>query len=132
MTLAEVRTLNGSLNGGNTALISVGWLLVRNEHKLAHMLCMCIAAIISLALPVLYLIEHAPFGWHPMAGDGMARTIYLALTVSHHVLVFLIVPPVLASMVSASGAYWKLHRRLSKFTTPVWLYVSISGVFVNW
>jgi uncharacterized membrane protein YozB (DUF420 family) len=131
MTLAEVRVLNGSLNGGNTVLISAGWLLVRNEHKLAHMLCMCAAAIISLVLPMCYLVEHLPIGWDRAAESGALQTMYLAMVVSHRVLAFVIVPLVFATMVPAFGADWKIHRRLSKFTTPLWLYVSITGVLAN-
>jgi putative membrane protein len=130
MTVADFPALNATLNALSTAFIAAGWWLIRNERKTPHIACMVSAIITSSAFLTCYLIYHAKVGSIRFTDHSIARPIYYFLLITHVVLAFAVAPLVTASVIPALRARWDKHRRISRWTMPIWLYVSVTGVIV--
>lgn len=130
MTVAELPAINASLNGLSTLFITAGWICILRERKVAHATCMGLAILTSSAFLTCYLIYHAKVGSIRFTDQSLARPIYFALLLTHVVLAFATVPLVIAAVVPALRAQWGTHRRVTRLTLPVWLYVSVTGVIV--
>lgn len=131
MTLAAaLPSVNAALNAASATLLFAGWRAVRArrlERHRALMLAACGSSVLFLAG---YLTRVALTGTHRFPAEGALRAAYLALLASHTVLAALTVPLVLRTLQLSLGARYPEHRRVARFTFPVWLYVSITGVAV--
>jgi uncharacterized membrane protein YozB (DUF420 family) len=132
---ADVRALpalNAVLNGTSAALLVAGFLLVRRRRVVAHRACMLSAFGVSTLFLVSYLVYHAQAGSVAFTGRGPIRAVYFTLLISHIVLAAAIVP--LALVTLHRGLAWQVdrHRRIARWTLPIWLYVSVTGVVVYW
>lgn len=131
--LAPVRrlpTVNAVLNGTSALLLICGFLFIRRRRVGAHKACMISATVSSALFLACYLTYHNVVGSVPFEGTGWIRPVYFAILISHTVLAALIVPMVLATLFNAVRARFDSHRAIARWTLPLWLYVSITGVVV--
>jgi putative membrane protein len=124
--------VNACLNGLSAVLLVLGYICVRTKRFAAHLACMAAAFGTSALFLVSYVAYHYAFGSRPFAGQGWIRWIYFPLLVSHIVLAAGIVPLALVTIYRASRREFGRHRRIARWTLPIWLYVSVTGVVVYW
>ena len=122
--------LNAILNATSAACLGGGWVAIRRRRIALHRACMLGAFCVSVLFLVSYVVYHALAGSQPFTGQGWIRPVYFALLISHVVLAAAMVPFVLTTLYRALGADFARHVRLARFTLPVWLYVSVTGVVV--
>jgi putative membrane protein len=122
--------LNAILNATSAACLAAGWVAIRRRRIALHRACMLGAFCVSVLFLVSYVVYHALAGSRPFTGQGWIRPVYFALLISHVVLAAAMVPFVLTTLYRALGADFARHVRLARFTLPVWLYVSVTGVVV--
>ncbi len=132
MTLASLPGLNATLNALCAACLLTGYLMIRAGRRKAHRNCMLAALACSTLFLVSYLVYHYRVGSVRFAGDGLLRTAYLTILISHTVLAVAIVPLVLVTLVRALRERFDAHRRIARLTLPLWAYVSVTGVVVYW
>ncbi len=128
--VSALPALNAFLNGTSAVLLTVGFLCIRRQRVTPHKVCMLTAFGTSCLFLVSYLIYHYHVGARPFAGQGWMRWVYFTLLVSHIVLAAVIVPLALTTIYRAWNAQFVKHRRIARWTLPVWLYVSVTGVLV--
>jgi uncharacterized membrane protein YozB (DUF420 family) len=132
VTFRDLPTVNAVLNTTTAVLLLAGWWLIRHERRDAHRLAMLTALTTSSLFLVSYLAYHFEVGSVRFAGAGAIRAVYLSILVSHTVLAAVIVPLVLVTVWRALGGRFEAHRALARYTLPLWLWVSVSGVVVYW
>lgn len=132
MTIQDLPAVNAALNGLSTVFLLLGYVFIKNERKSQHGLMMGAAFTTSCIFLVCYVTHkilvrgvHTPFG-----GEGFWRPVYYGMLISHILLAMAIVPLALASMRLALKQRFEAHRRVSKWTWPIWMYVSVTGVLV--
>ena len=122
--------LNASLNALSFVFLSLGYLFIRRKRISAHRACMLSACVTSLVFLVSYLTYHSKVGSVRFPGQGWARPVYFAILISHTVLAATIVPLALVTLRRAFRQDFAAHRRIARWTFPLWAYVSITGVIV--
>ena len=128
--------VNAALNGISAALLTAGFVFIRRGNVAAHRACMLGAFGVSLLFLVCYLVYHYHAGSRPFGGRGWIRPVYFTLLFSHIVLAAAIVPLALTTIYRGLSAYRGVsahvarHVRIARWTLPVWLYVSVTGVIV--
>lgn len=124
--------LNATLNATAAVLLVTGYVLIRNRRFIAHRNVMTAALVCSILFLTSYLIYHAQVGSVPFPGHGAPRTVYLTILVTHTILAAMV--PFLAgvTVVRAWRRRFPQHKRLARWTLPIWLYVSVTGVVVYW
>ncbi len=130
MTYSDLPALNATLNAISTVFLSVGWVLIRQRKIEAHRLCMLGAFVTSALFLTSYLVYHANVGSVPYRGQGVVRTIYFAILITHVILAAAILPLALVTLSRALSRRFDRHRAIARWTLPVWLYVSITGVVI--
>ncbi len=130
--LSALPTLNAALNGASACLLSLGFLCIRRKRVAAHRACMLSAFATSTIFLVSYLTYHYHVGSVPFRGQGWVRPAYFAILISHTVLAVATVPLALITLVRALRGRFDRHARIARWTLPVWLYVSVTGVLVYW
>jgi uncharacterized membrane protein YozB (DUF420 family) len=124
--------LDASLNGLSAILLVAGYVSIRKKNIQAHRLCMLSAFGTSSLFLVRYLWYHAHHGVTHFRGSPLIRSAYLTLLGSHTVLAVVIVPLILVTLARALRRNFVRHRQIARWTFPLWLYVSVSGVVVYW
>ena len=132
LDLRSLPTLNACLNALSAALLVVGWLLIRRRRVAAHRRVMIAAFSTSTLFLISYLVYHAQVGATRFPGSGAVRTAYLVLLASHTVLAAAVPFLAVTSLVLGLRRRDATHRRVSRWTLPIWLYVSVTGVIVYW
>jgi uncharacterized membrane protein YozB (DUF420 family) len=130
LSLAYLPALNAALNTASAVLLVTGYRLVRGGRREAHRRAMLAALATSTLFLVSYLAYHAQVGSVRFTGQGALRTFYFSILVSHTVLAAAIVPLVLVTLARALRGRFDAHRGLARYTLPLWLYVSVTGVVV--
>lgn len=130
MELADLPALNAGLNTVAAVLLAVGYGLIRRGRAQAHRACMLAAFGVSTAFLASYLVYHLNVGSVAYTGQGVRRTVYFAVLISHAVLAALVPPLAIVTLVHGLRARFDRHRRIARWTLPVWLYVSVTGVAV--
>ncbi len=130
MEIADLSTVNATLNGLSAVLLVAGYVLIRQRRVRQHRACMLGAFGTSSLFLISYLVYHANVGSVPFTGEGAVRTLYFAILISHIVLAALVVPLVIVTLVRALQERFDRHRRIARWTLPIWLYVSVTGVVV--
>jgi len=125
-------TLNAFLNGTSAVLLTVGFIFIRLRKVTAHKTCMVTAFGVSSLFLISYLIYHYQAGSVPFVGTGWIRPVYFTLLTSHIVLAACIVPLALMTIYRAWTEQFEKHMRIARWTLPLWLYVSVTGVIVYW
>lgn len=124
--------LNAMLNGTSAMLASVGFICIRKKRKSLHRACMIAAVALSLLFLGSYIIYHAEAGTIRLQKQGWIRPAYFAILISHTSLAVLVLPLVFLTLRQAFARRFSQHRRIARWTLPVWLYVSVTGVVVYW
>ena len=122
--------LNALLNSASAVLLVTGFILIRHQRVRAHRNCQVSAVFTSTWFLASYLTYHYYHGATRFAGQGIARRIYFTILISHTILAIVIVPLVLVTLYRALRGDFFRHRRIARWTLPIWLYVSITGVIV--
>ena len=130
IALADLPAVNAALNGTTAALLSLGYAMIRRRRILAHKTCMLSAFAVSSLFLASYLYYHAHAGVRHFAGSGWLRVLYFAILISHTVLAAAIVPLAVTTVAFGLSARFPKHQRIARWTLPLWLYVSVSGVAV--
>jgi len=121
---------NATLNATSAVLLSAGYAMIRRGRILAHKSCMGLAFTSSTVFLVSYLIYHARVGSVPFQGRGWIRPIYFTLLASHTILAAAILPLALITLSRALREQFDRHKRIARWTLPLWLYVSVTGVII--
>ncbi|MFN2474725.1 MAG: DUF420 domain-containing protein [Chthoniobacterales bacterium] len=130
MTISDLPALNATFNAISTVFISVGWYLIRRGHWRRHVACMITALISSTGFLVGYLIYHANVGEKSSGYSGWTAAIYFPMLATHVLLAIATLPLVIITLVPVFRRRWDKHRRIARWTMPIWLYVSVTGVLV--
>ncbi len=130
MTVRDLPTVNAALNATSSVLLVTGYTLIRQGKKEAHRKAMLAAFATSVLFLICYLLYHFQVGSVRFTKTGPIRTVYLTILATHTVLAAAV--PVLAiiTLQRALAARFDRHRRIARWTLPVWLYVSVTGVVV--
>ena len=130
MTVHDLPTLNASLNATSAVLLATGYYFIRTGQRERHRVCMIAALVVSALFLTSYVIYHAQVGSVPFQGVGPIRAVYFTILITHVVLAVVIVPLVIMTVSRALAQTFDRHRRIARWTLPLWFYVSITGVVV--
>lgn len=125
-------TVNAALNSLSAVFLVVGYLFIRSKNTAAHKACMLAAFGCSTLFLISYLVYHFQVGSVPFKGQGSIRVVYFTILITHTVLATAVVPLVLITLSRALKGNFDKHRRIARWTFPIWLYVSVTGVIVYW
>ena len=128
--IAWLPTLNALLNGISASLLCAGYFFIRRRRIRAHQMCMTAAFGVSVLFLVSYLTLHAKVGSTSFAGVGWVRPFYFFVLITHIVLAALVPFMALATLWRAWRERFDDHARLARWTLPIWLYVSLTGIIV--
>lgn len=129
-TIRFLPTLNAILNATSGLLVLTGFVLIRRKRVAAHRACMIAAVCVSVLFLISYLVYHYHHGATRFPGTGLARTLYLAILLSHTILAVVIVPFVIITLRRGLKSQFARHIKIARWTFPMWLYVSVTGVIV--
>ena len=132
MSASVLPTLNACLNATAAVAIVTGVLAIRRRRVAVHRAAMLTAFAVSTAFLVSYLVYHYQAGSKRFEGPGWLRVVYLAILLTHTVLAVAIVPLVVTTLYRALTRQFARHVPLARWTFPLWLYVSVTGVVVYW
>lgn len=130
LTLSTLPLVNAILNSTSALLLSSGYMAIRRQRVRIHKTCMSAACLTSALFLISYLTYHAQIGSKPFPGQGGIRLVYFAVLISHTILAVVIVPLVITTLYHARKAQWPQHRRIARWTLPLWFYVSVTGVII--
>ena len=130
--VSALPTLNAFLNGTSAVLLTLGYVFIRLKKVAAHKTCMVTAFGVSSLFLISYLIYHYHVGSVLFVGTGWIRPVYFTLLISHIGLAACIVPLALMTIYRAWTDQFEKHIRIARWTLPLWLYVSVTGVIVYW
>ncbi len=122
--------LNASLNGTSAVLLVTGRYMIARGRMAAHRACMIAAVTASALFLFCYLYFHFRAGNILFLGQGVWRTIYFAILIPHVTLAIVIVPMVIITLNRGLRARYDRHRIIARWTFPLWMYVSVTGVIV--
>lgn len=130
VSYTDLPAVNASLNAISTVFLSIGWVLIRQRKIEAHRLCMLGAFTTSALFLISYVVYHANVGSVPYQGQGPIRVVYFAILITHVVLAAAILPLALVTLSRALSRRFDRHRKIARWTLPIWLYVSVTGVII--
>ncbi len=128
--ISELPHLNALLNATSAVLLLAGYTFIRRNRVRAHRNCQVSALVTSTVFLASYLTYHYYHGATRFPGQGVMRPIYFTILISHTILAIAIVPLVIVTFLRALRGDFERHRRIARWTLPLWLYVSITGVVV--
>jgi uncharacterized membrane protein YozB (DUF420 family) len=132
MTFTALPHLNALLNSASGILLIIGYYFIRRRNVAAHKRCMLAALTTSALFLISYLVYHFEVGSVRFQGQGWIRFVYFTILISHTVLATAIVPLVIVTVVRALRERFDRHRAIARWTLPLWIYVSVTGVIVYW
>jgi uncharacterized membrane protein YozB (DUF420 family) len=130
VTVSDLPALNATLNAASAVLLTIGWTLIKRGRVKQHRLVMIAAVCTSVLFLVSYLTYHAQVGSVRFTKQGVLRTIYFTILLTHTILAVVIVPMVLVTLSRGLSARYDRHRAIARWTLPLWMYVSVTGVVV--
>jgi len=132
LKITDLPAINASLNLISTLFLSAGWYFIRRGHWRRHIACMIPALVSSTLFLVGYLVYHFHVGERSthFTAQGIIRPIYFTMLISHIILAAVTLPLVIVTLVPVFRRRWDRHRRIARWTMPIWLYVSVTGVLV--
>lgn len=130
LPLYALPLLNALLNSLSALLLCSGYIAIRRRAVSFHKTCMLAACVTSTLFLISYLTYHYHVGSKPFTAQGNIRLVYFTILISHTILAAAIVPLVVLTLIRAWKAQWQRHRRLARWTLPLWLYVSVTGVII--
>jgi uncharacterized membrane protein YozB (DUF420 family) len=132
MQISDLPAVNATLNSLSAIWLACGYFFIRQKKISAHRFCMIAALITSALFLTSYLIYHYHAGSRPFAGQGAIRTVYFTILLSHTILAAAIVPLALITLFRALKQRFDKHKRIARWTLPIWFYVSVTGVVIYW
>lgn len=129
-SFSDLPSVNAALNGLSGLFLSAGYVAIRSRRIALHRACMVVALTASALFLISYLTYHYQVGTTRFAGQGWVRPVYFAVLLSHTVLAVAVVPLALLTLYRALGQEFSRHRRIARWTLPIWLYVSLTGIVV--
>ena len=130
--VTDLPAVNATLNAISALLLVTGYILIRRGQAQEHRLCMLAAFATSALFLASYVIYHLNVGSVAFTGQGSIRIIYFTILISHIILAIIILPMAIVTLLRALRGQLESHRRIAKWTLPLWLYVSVTGVVVYW
>lgn len=130
MSVTDLPAVNATLNAISFVFLLTGYVFIRKGQWRRHRACMIAALVMSGLFLTSYVVYHLQVGSVPFGKTGWIRTVYFAVLIPHVILAIAIVPFVLITVSRALSGRFDKHRRIARWTLPVWLYVSITGVIV--
>ncbi|MEK6711413.1 MAG: DUF420 domain-containing protein [Nitrospinota bacterium] len=130
LSVSQLPALNAALNALGAVLLIAGYHQIRARRARRHRALMLAAFAVSILFLVSYLIYHYHAGSVRFTGQGWVRPVYFAILISHTVLAAAVPPLAILTLVRALRGDFPGHRRLARWTFPIWLYVSVTGVMV--
>jgi uncharacterized membrane protein YozB (DUF420 family) len=127
---ALLPAVNATLNATSGILLASGYVLIKRRQINAHRNCMLMAFCASTLFLISYLVYHAHAGSHPFEGQGPVRAVYFAILISHILLAMVILPMAIATLTRGLRGQYERHVRIARWTFPIWMYVSVTGVIV--
>jgi putative membrane protein len=128
--LTDLPALNATLNGISAACLLTGYILIRRGQRGLHKKCMLGALVASTAFLTSYVIYHANTGSRPFPGSGGLRMVYFTILITHVVLAATILPLAMVTTARGLRAQYIRHVKIARWTFPIWLYVSVTGVVI--
>jgi putative membrane protein len=122
--------LNAVLNTTSALLLLAGFRFIRLHRVQAHRNCQVTAVVTSTLFLISYLTYHYYHGATRFAGQGFVRPVYFTILITHTILAVVIVPMIILTLYRAARGDFIRHRRIARWTLPLWLYVSVTGVIV--
>jgi putative membrane protein len=132
VSVADLPALNATLNAVAGCFLVTGYVCIRRGLRRAHRTAMLAAFAASALFLVSYVVYHANAGSKPFPGSGAVRRVYLTILVTHVVLAAAILPMAIVTAARALRGRFDRHVRLARWTLPIWLYVSVTGVVIYW
>ncbi|MSV30667.1 MAG: DUF420 domain-containing protein [Bryobacterales bacterium] len=130
--MRDLPAVNATLNSTAAALLILGYALIRQGRREAHKRVMLAAFAVSTAFLVCYLVYHFQVGSVRYQKTGVLRTVYLSILLTHTVLAAAVPPLAIITLSRGLGGRIEKHRNIARWTLPIWLYVSVTGVVVYW
>lgn len=128
----QLPDVNAALNSLSAVFLFAGYRFIRANNREAHRRCMLAAFACSVLFLISYLVYHFQVGSVPFKGQGGVRLVYFTILISHTILATAVVPLALITLARALRGRFDAHRRIARWTLPIWLYVSVTGVIVYW
>ena len=136
MSFTDLPVVNATLNGLSAVFLGFGYYFIRTKNQRAHSRCMITAFITSTLFLACYLTYHGYLAYYLHRGPTVFRNpqwfrpIYLGILLTHTVLAVVIVPMVLITLSRALRRRFDVHRKIARWTWPLWMYVSVTGVLI--
>jgi uncharacterized membrane protein YozB (DUF420 family) len=130
MTISDLPAVNATLNALSSVWLAIGFIFIRQKKIPAHRFCMLAALITSALFFISYLTYHYHAGSKPFQGQGAIRTVYFSILLTHTILAVTIVPMALITLFRALRKRFDKHKRIARWTLPIWFYVSVTGVII--
>jgi uncharacterized membrane protein YozB (DUF420 family) len=130
LTISDLPAVNATLNGIAAILLISGYLLIRRGRQRQHQWCMLGALSTSALFLISYVTYHLNAGSKPFPGQGPIRLVYFAILITHVILAAAIVPLALVTATRGLRSQFDKHVRIARWTFPVWVYVSVTGVVI--
>ncbi|HET7219132.1 MAG TPA: DUF420 domain-containing protein [Vicinamibacterales bacterium] len=132
IAIEDLPAVNAALNAVAAVLLTCGYVMIRRRRIDTHRRFMLAAFATSALFLISYVIYHANIGSKPFTGQGPIRIVYFTILITHVVLAALILPMALITLTHALRARFDRHVPIARWTLPLWLYVSVTGVVVYW
>lgn len=130
MSLSDLPALNATLNATAAVLLMSGYAFIRRGHVRRHRAAMISACIVSVLFLTSYVIYHANIGSRPFTGRGPIRIVYFTILLTHVVLAAAVPPLAIITLSRGLRARFDRHVAIARWTFPIWMYVSVTGVIV--
>ena len=130
MQVSDLPALNATLNGLAAIFLTVGYVQIRRGRRDLHKRCMLAALVTSALFLLSYVIYHLNIGSRPFPGQGAVRVIYFVILITHVVLAAAVPPLALVTAARGLKGQYSRHVRIARWTLPIWLYVSVTGVVI--
>jgi uncharacterized membrane protein YozB (DUF420 family) len=130
IAIADLPAVNATLNAVAGVLLVCGYMMIRQRRIEAHKKFMLAAFATSALFLASYLVYHANVGSRPFTGHGIVRPIYYTILITHVVLAAAVLPLALITLTHGLRARFERHVPIARWTLPIWLYVSVTGVIV--
>lgn len=130
MQIGDLPALNATLNGVAAIFLTAGFVFIRRGHRLHHKRCMLAALTTSALFLISYVVYHLNVGSRPFPGQGAVRTVYFVILITHVILAATILPLALTTTARGLLEQYDRHVRIARWTLPIWLYVSVTGVLI--
>ena len=132
MSVYDLPAVNATLNGISAVLLVIGYVLIRQRRIERHRQVMIAAFSASVLFLICYLVYHYNVGSRRFPGQGPIRSVYFFILITHIVLAAFVPPMAIVTLVRGLRERYDRHAALARWTLPIWLYVSVTGVLVYW